>query len=121
MCVCGGGVGGCVSVAIVKCTAVPVCVEDGRCTNVLFFFLSFFKSASGLCHYLPSKKHHPNHTTVFEGGGKIAQLIERRTRDRKSPGSIPGRSGGEVSFPELTVSADSRSVSVPHQCYRSRT
>ena len=69
VCVWGWGVGGCVSVAIVKCTAVPVCVEDGRCTNVLFFFLSFFKSASGLCHYLPSKKHHPNHKTVFEGGG----------------------------------------------------
>ena len=48
------------------------------------------------------------------------------TRDRKAASSNPGNSGGKKkkkkSFsPELTLCADSYSVSVPPSCYRSGT
>ena len=39
-------------------------------------------------------------------------LGERRTRDRKVASSNPGRSGGRIISPELTLCADSYSVSV---------
>ena len=45
-------------------------------------------------------------------------LVERRTRGRKVASSSPGRSGGRISSTELTLCADSYSVSVPPPCYR---
>ena len=35
---------------------------------------------------------------MFVAGAGIAQWSERRTRDRKVPGSSPGRSGGRIYF-----------------------
>ena len=44
-------------------------------------------------------------------------LVEPQTRDQKVVGSNPSRSSrGELSSPELTVCADSYSVSVPPPC-----
>ena len=50
-------------------------------------------------------------------------LVERRTNELKVASSNPGRSGGRIFFsdPELSLCADSYSVSVPPPCYRSGT
>ena len=54
-------------------------------------------------------------------GAGIACWLERPTRDRKVASSNPGRGGGEFSTLELTLCADSYSVSVPPPCYGSGT
>ena len=46
-------------------------------------------------------------------------LVERRTRDQKVASFNPAKSSGECSSPELTLCADSYSVSVPPPCYHS--
>ena len=46
-------------------------------------------------------------------GSQDSLLVELRTRDRKVSSSNPGRSGGRISSPELTLCADSHSVSAP--------
>ena len=53
------------------------------------------------------------------GWDSSVQLIERRTRDRKVPSSIPGRSGGRIFFSRVNSCADSYSVSVLSPCYHS--
>ena len=68
---------------------------------------------------------------IIRGAG-IAQWLERRTRDRKVPGSSPGRSGGRIFFsrvnflcrllflypfhPRVTAVARKRSRSVCQKC-----
>ena len=48
-------------------------------------------------------------------------MVERRTRDPKVASSNSRRSGGRISSQELTLCANSYSVSVPPPCYRSGT
>ena len=62
---------------------------------------------------------------IFDGVG-IAQLLERRTRDRKVVSSNPGRTCGTIFFPnvstdlsaEMTFCADSYTVYAPPLCSR---
>ena len=51
----------------------------------------------------------------------IACWLEGRTRDRKVASSNPGSRAGEFSSPELTLCADTYSVSVPPPCYPSKS
>ena len=39
---------------------------------------------------------------LVRGGGGLAQLLERWTRDQKAPGSSPGRSGGRIFFSRVS-------------------
>ena len=53
---------------------------------------------------------------------EITQWLERRTRDRKVPGSSPCRSGGRIFFLQSQLSVLTLiSVSAPPPCYRSST
>ena len=54
-------------------------------------------------------------------GSRNSLLIESRTRDQKVASSNPLRSGGVFSSRDLTLCADSYSVSVLFPCYRSGT
>ena len=69
---------------------------------------------------------------TYRRGARIAQWLERRTRDRKVPGSSPGRSGGRIFFsrvnflcwllfrypfhPRVTAVARKRSLSFCQKC-----
>ena len=65
-----------------------------------------------LCYTLPTPRNR----------GRIAQRLERRTRDRKASGSSPGWSGGIILFSRVNRSVLTyHSVSVPPPCYRSST
>ena len=59
---------------------------------------------------------------VYQSSGSRDSLfVERQTRDRMVASSNPGRNGGRIFSPELTVCADFFSVSRPPRCYRSGT
>ena len=60
------------------------------------------------------KVYSPETTFRFFQRSNDSSLVERRTRDRNVVSSHPGGSGGKKnSSPELTLCADSYSVSVP--------
>ena len=60
--------------------------------------------------------------TKQESEAGIAQWLQRRTRDRKVPGSSPRRSGGRIFLLQGQLSVLTLiSVSVPSPCYRSST
>ena len=98
--------------------------SDERHSNVSLL------SSEGQSHRAVSMKHNFQGSLAEEG---IAQMLERRTRDRKVPGSSPGRSGGRIFFsrfnflccllfrypfdPSVTAAARKRSRSV---CQRNR-
>ena len=48
-------------------------------------------------------------------------LVQHRTCHRKVPSSIPAGAAGQCSSPELTLCADSYSVSIPPPSYRNGT
>ena len=57
-------------------------------------------SENSQCHiYHDDVQHQKTVSAVSDNwGAGIAQWLERRTRDRKVPGSSPGRRGGRISF-----------------------
>ena len=55
-------------------------------------------------------------SSSFKFAGKSAGLVIERLRV-----GIPAEAKGEISSPEVTLCADSYSVSVPPPCYRSST
>ena len=48
---------------------------------------------------------------------RVAQSVERRIRNRKVAGSIPGRSGGRIFFFSINFCDDSFLASLPFPCH----
>ena len=79
-------------------------------------------SSHGIGEHRPTRLVHTAAfcLSVLQREGRLnSSLVERRTHDRQVASSNPGRSGGRIFFfPELTLYADSYSVSVPLPRYR---
>ena len=85
-----------------------------------------YKSGFKSYLFLSRKKNtrfetHVTRTKACPRGAIIACWLERRARDRKLRVRVPAGAAGEFFSPELTLCADSYSVSVPPPCYRSGT